>query len=161
MVGNFPFYGNPASFQALELAEGSESNAFFDSINITDAQDDSDGDGLPDSWENDHFGNLDANPGDMASNGVDTVWATYITGLDPTSLTNFFEVSVLRSPSSVLSWNSFSGRVYSVYWTSNLLSGFGSEPIESNLSWTAVPYTDTNHPAQEKGFYKIVVEIEE
>jgi len=31
---------------------------------------------------------------------------------------------------------------------------------QSNLSWTAVPYTDTNHPGEEKGFYKIEVELE-
>jgi len=45
-----------------------------------------------------------------------------------------------------------------VYWTSNLLSGF--QPLESNIAWTAIPYSDTNHPGEEKGFYKIEVELE-
>jgi len=73
-------------------------------------------------------------------------------------LTNLFEVSVLSSPSSVLRWNSVSGRVYTVYWTSNLLSNF--QTLETNLPWTEMPYTDTNESATGQGFYKIDVELE-
>ena len=161
MVGNFPFHGNPASFQGLEFTENSESNAFFDSINITDSQDDSDGDGLPDSWEEQYWpGDLSHSPGDMASNGVDTVWATYIAGLDPTDENAVFLISVFRPLTSgnILHWQNVSGRVYSVWWSSNLLSSF--QPLETNLPWTEMPYTDTNHTAEEKGFYKIDVELE-
>jgi len=32
--------------------------------------------------------------------------------------------------------------------------------MESNIAWTSVPYTDTNHPYTEQGFYKIEVELE-
>ena len=53
-----------------------------------------------------------------------------------------------------------SGRVYSIYWTSNLLSGFGATPLTNNLPWTPAIYTDTTHTAEEKGFYKIEVELE-
>jgi len=45
-----------------------------------------------------------------------------------------------------------SGRVYSIYWTS-----FGA-PWKTNL--TDGSYTDTTHTAEEKGFYKIEVELE-
>jgi len=118
---------------------------------------DADGDGLPDSWEITHYGSTNVNPNAMASNGVNTVRQAYIAGLDPTNPTNRFHLSVLRSPSSVLSWNAASGRVYSVYWSSNLLSGF--QPLEANVPWTNMPYSDTNHTAKEKGFYKIEVEL--
>jgi len=44
-----------------------------------------------------------------------------------------------------------------VYWTSNLLNGFGA-PWQTNL--VNGVYTDTTHTAEEKGFYKIEVELE-
>ena len=163
MVGNFPFHGNPASFQGLEFTEGSESNAFFDSITVSDTSDesDTDADGLPDEWETTYWpGDLSHSPGDMASNGVDTVWQCYIAGLDPTDENAVFLISVFRPLTSgnILHWQNVSGRVYSVWWSSNLLSSF--QPLETNLPWTEMPYTDTNHPAEEKGFYKIDVELE-
>ncbi len=120
---------------------------------------DADGDGLPDEWENNWFGHLDVNPGDSASNGVNTVFEAYIAGLDPASPTNRFLLSSVFSPSSsVLSWNSLSGRVYTVYWTSNLLDSF--QTLETNVSWTPAIFTDTTHAAEDKGFYKIEVELE-
>ena len=155
VVSNFAFHSSPTSFQALEITEGSSNTLFVDSIEITDSLDDSDNDGLPDDWETEHFGDLNANPGDIASNGVDTVYSAYIAGLDPTSLTNRFLISNVRN---ILQWSASSGRVYSVWWSSNLLSGF--QPLESNIPWQAMPFTDTNHPADGQGFYKIDVELE-
>jgi len=160
-VGNFAFHGAPASFQGLEISESTTNVLFVDSINITDSAgepdpDDEDGDGLPDSWEITHYGSTNVNPNATASNGVNTVRQAYIAGLDPTSLTNRFLVSVLSSPFSVLSWNAASGRVYTIYWSSNLLSGF--QPLESNI--TAGAFTDTLHVADAEGFYKIDVRAE-
>jgi len=59
----------------------------------------------------------------------------------------------------IIQWGSASGRVYSIYWTSNLVNGFDA-PLETNLPWTPAVYTDTTHTANEKGFYKIDVELE-
>jgi len=99
-----------------------------------------------------------ANPAATASNEVNTVQDCYIAGLNPTDPDAAFLISDFSPQSSVLGWNATSGRVYTVYWTSNLLSGF--QPLETNVAWTAVPFTDTNHPGEEKGFYKIEVELE-
>jgi len=101
-----------------------------------------------------------ANPVATASNGVNTVKDCYIAGLNPTNPQSAFLISDLSPLTSgnVLSWNTTNGRVYSVYWASNLLSGF--QPLESNIAYTAVPFTDTNHPYTEQGFYKIEVELE-
>ena len=101
-----------------------------------------------------------ANPAAAASNGVNTVKDCYIAGLDPTDECATFLISDFRPLTSgnTLHWQNVSGRVYSVFWASNLLNGF--QPLESNIAYTAVPYTDTNHPAEEKGFYKIEVELE-
>ncbi len=156
VISNFPFYGNPASFDSVEFQSMASAAAFIDSINLTDSLDDRDGDGLPDWWENIYFGDLDANPSDLSSNGVDTVYSAYIAGLNPTHSTSLFELSNLRN---VVQWSGVSGRVYTVYWTSNLLSGFGS-PLTNDLPWTPAIFTDSTHSAEEKGFYKIEVELE-
>ena len=119
---------------------------------------DLDGDGLPDDWETLYFGGpTNANPNATASNSINTVWETYIAGLDPTSPTNRFLTSILSpSPSDpILRWNSVSGRVYSVWWSSNLLSGF--QPLETNILFPQSSYTDTLYKSR---FYKIDVHIE-
>jgi len=156
VVTNFAFYGSPASFQALEITEASrDGTSFFDTITITDSSDDSDDDGLPDSWEEDHFGNLDANPGDAAANPDYTVWQCYIAGLDPTDEGAAFTVSNVRN---ILSWSNSADRVYTVWWTSNLLSGFGIDPLTNGITGGA--FTDLTHGAESKGFYKIDVELD-
>ena len=66
----------------MQVITGKIIKPWIDEINITASLDDSDGDGLPDWWENIYFGDLDANPGDLSSNGVDTVYSAYIAGLD-------------------------------------------------------------------------------
>ncbi len=123
--------------------------------------DDTDSDGLPDWWEAKHYEGLTAaDPAATAANGINTVKDAYIAGLDPTNAASRFLISDLSPQTSenILHWQNVSGRVYSVHWSSNLLSGF--QPLESNIAWTAVPFTDTNHPAEKKGFYKIDVELE-
>jgi len=125
-----------------------------------EAQGDTDGDGLPDWWEEQYFsGATNANPNTLCSNGVNTLRQAYIAGLNPTNPASLFLTSVLRSPPSVLSWDAVSGRVYSVWWTSNLLSG-DFLPLESNIPWTGNIFTDTTYGVEEKGFYKIDVELE-
>ena len=118
---------------------------------------DTDSDGLPDYWESQHYGSpTSAVPIDAASNGVDTVYSAYIAGIDPMNPTNYFELSNLRN---VLQWVGVSGRVYNIYWTSNLLENF--QTLETNVLWTSAIFTDTLHSAQEKGFYKIEVQLEQ
>jgi len=101
-----------------------------------------------------------ANPTATASNGVNTVRDCYIAGLNPVDPNAAFLISDLSPLTSenILHWQNVSGRVYSVWWSSNLLDGF--QALESNIPWTAVPYTDTNHNEDVQGFYKIEVELE-
>ncbi len=155
VVGNFAFYGSPASFGLLEITEASRDfTAYIDNIQIANSLgDDSDGDGLPDSWEESYYGDLSPNPSDLSSNGVDSVYSAYIAGFDPTDPDARFALSNL---SNVLWWNVASGRVYTIYWTSNLLNSF--QPLETN--YTGGAFTDSTHAAENEGFYKIEVEIE-
>ncbi len=120
-----------------------------------EAEADTDSDGLPDWWETQYFGGAtNANPTATASNGVNTVEQTYIAGLDPTDPESRFIISTIDP----LQWNTASGRVYNIYWTSNLLSSF--QTLESNVPWTGNVFTDSTHSAEKQGFYKIDVRLE-
>jgi parallel beta-helix repeat protein len=121
---------------------------------------DSDSDGIPDDWETQYFGGVtNANPNALAANGVNTIYETYIAGLNPTNPASVFLISDFRplTSASTLQWQSASGRVYSVYWTTNLLSGF--QPLETNIVWPQSNWTDMVHGAQDDGFYKIKVQL--
>ncbi len=147
--------GDPLAEQAWSEIRYAAYSYVMPHISIT--ADDSDADGIPDTWEEKHYGGAtNANPDATASNGVNTVFETYIAGLDPTNAASRFELSGLEN---ILEWNATAGRIYTVYWASNLLSGF--QPLESNIAYTAVPFTDTNHSADKQGFYKIEVELSE
>jgi hypothetical protein len=53
---------------------------------------DSDGDGLPDAWELNYFGNLNQGAGSTAPNGL-TVLETFVQGISPTD-TDLFELQI-------------------------------------------------------------------
>ena len=166
VVTNFTFYSPLSAFQSLELAsEEAMATLYIDEITVSaDAPSapDTDADGLPNWWELQYFGGVtNASPSDLSSNGINTIEETYIAGINPTNPAASFMLSNLQalSSESVLEWAGVSGRVYTVYWTSNLLSGFGSA-LTSGLPWTSGAFTDSTHSAEQKGFYKIEVEIE-
>lgn len=78
----------------------------------------------------------------------------YIAGTNPTNPASVFRIT--QSHRNVMSWNAVSGRVYSVYWMTNLLSGF--QCLESNIPWTRSSFTNsTDAPC---GYYKIKVQLE-
>ncbi len=120
-------------------------------------QPDSDDDGIPDSWENLYFGSsTGANPETVCSNGINTVREAYIAGLNPNNPQSALRAAMLFN-GQLLDWNTVSGRVYSVYWTTNLLSDF--QCLESNIPWTQRSFT--NSIAVPNGYYKINVQLVE
>lgn len=94
----------------------------------------------------------------LAANGINTLREVYVAGLDPTDLASRFDISRagLQLGNRVLGWNSVSGRLYSVYWSSNLLNGF--QILQSNIPWTVESFTDSVHSAENPGFYQIGVQ---
>jgi len=117
---------------------------------------DKDNNGIPDWWERLYYGgSTRANPSATCSNGVNSVWEAYIAGLNPNDPNSAFLTSVL--PGQILQWPCVSGRVYSVWWTTNLLDGF--QPLETNIPWTHGGYT--NPDALPSSFYKINVQLDE
>ncbi len=121
---------------------------------------DADADGLSDSWELQYFNGITnavagADPdGDGFSNLQE-----YIAGTIPTNSQSFLNISSLAIPSggAEIRWGAVSGRVYSVYWQTNLQNGF--QPLATNIIWPQAGYTDTVHSANPDGFYKINVRM--
>lgn len=117
-------------------------------------QPDSDLDNIPDYWEKTYFGGVtNANANSFCSNGINTVLEAYIAGLDPASPAAHFNLTFPTR--NILQWNAVSGRVYSVYWSTNLLAGF--QCLQSNIPWSECSLT--NPTAAPSGYYKITVRM--
>lgn len=116
---------------------------------------DTDSDGLPDDWELQYFGGItNVVPSAMAANGINTIYETYVARLNPTNPDSRFTVS---NDWNSLHWNAVSGRVYSVYWTTNLLNGF--QPLETNILWPQNSWTGQVENSQDAGFYRVQVRL--
>jgi hypothetical protein len=119
--------------------------------------DDIDRDGLPNEWEERYFdGQTNASPAATASNGINTLIETYIAGINPIDPEAFFTTYLTNESGFVVQWNGASGRVYSVWGTTNLTGGF--LPLETNILWPQNRWTDTVDRAG--GYYRVDVELE-
>lgn len=86
-------------------------------------------------------------------------WQEYLAGTVPTNAGSVFNMTGLSvSSSTVVRWSTVSGRVYSVYWTSNLLNGF-TTVLGTNIPWSQPVFTDTVYGVQNQGFYQIKVNL--
>lgn len=161
----------PAFFDYMDRAfaiEGANASSSVDSIQPYVANiwrmyrdlADADGDGLLDSWETQYFGGAtNANSSATAANGLNTIYETYIAGLNPTNPASIFLISDFRSPASgnILQWNATSGRVYSIYGSTNLLNGF--QPLATNIVWPQNSWTNPLQP--DEGFYRLKVRLKD
>ncbi len=116
---------------------------------------DSDGDGLPDTWEMTHSTGVvhmaaTGNPDGDAHNNL----SEYIAGLDP-AVSDAFKIEDMNIENGILTWTAATGRIYSVYWTPALTQPFVQ--LQSNL--TAGVFTDTVHQADAEAFYRLKVEV--
>ncbi|VGO13176.1 hypothetical protein PDESU_01730 [Pontiella desulfatans] len=93
-----------------------------------------------------------ANPdGDAYTN-----YEEYIAGLNPSVFDTFAVSNFTAGAGNTFEWTAASGRVYNVYWSSNLVDGFSL--IESNV--VDGLFSDTNHVSAPAGFYKLTVGLE-
>jgi alpha-tubulin suppressor-like RCC1 family protein len=136
-------------------AEDLTKQSYTVTVAVPNGLSDADGNKLPDLWELQHFGIAGVDPEAICPNGINTVREAYIAGLNPNDPQSAFLTSIL--PDRILQWDAVSGRVYNVYWTTNLMSGF--QCLESNIPWTRGSFTNaTTVPC---GYYKIDVRLEE
>jgi hypothetical protein len=162
-IQNFGFYSNRSSFSSIIIQQSALINAYLDDVNVSNAVagafGDSDGDGLPDDWETQHYGNTTAvNGGTMASNGINTVLEAYIAGLQPADSASVFKVldQKLQPAGRVVTWTATNGRLYSVYFTTNLLT---PDLWPLIYETTSGAFTDTTYGAADKGFYRVKVRL--
>ena len=93
---------------------------------------------------------------DQSTNGDE-----FIAGTDPTNEASFFAITN-ASPivgGFVMSWESVTGRVYSVNWTDGLTNSF--QALETDIAYPRSSYTDTLHAAESKVFYDLEVKLAE
>ena len=123
---------------------------------------DSNGDGLPDWWEQMYFGGA-TNANSLADSDGDgqSNLAEFIAGMNPTNAASRFVIHDAAVPTNgqfIVYWDSVTGRVYSVQWKPSLTNAF--EFMATNLVYPQDSYTDTVHQAEESGFYKVGVELQ-
>jgi Tol biopolymer transport system component len=120
---------------------------------------DSDGDGMDDQWELDHFGTLARDgTGDYDGDGASDL-AEYLAGTDPTDPSSVFEVRITPAATAgtgpVLTWPADGSRAYRVQFKNNL----------AETNWQDLPafvvregplgyVTDTNRNAASR-FYRV------
>jgi len=125
---------------------------------------DSDGDGLADAWELQHFGNLNSNAaGDPDGDGVNNLHE-FRAGTNPTDPSSRFEVmEISKVPNGIsIQWTSQANRRYRVKRSSNLLTP-PAQYSEVRSGLTATPpmnqFIDTTTGTNAQCFY--LIEIEE
>jgi hypothetical protein len=128
-------------------------------VDIVDS--DADEDGMLDSWETTYFGSADAENGgadeDWDSDGASN-YSEYIAGTDPTDTDSIFEITDLDTSSAcVFSWTSATGKVYSLWVSTNLVS---SSFACTNAAIAATPPINTvtaSVEGVEGAFYQVRV----
>jgi autotransporter-associated beta strand protein len=120
--------------------------------------DDSDEDGLPDSWELANFGNLAQGPSDDKDSDGTSNLAEYRLGLDPRSGASAFRGNGYRTEAGFqLSWPSYAGLWFQIR-RSDSPSGswtvIGTQPAGSGLITT---FTDPA-PPDGRAFYQILLQ---
>ena len=124
---------------------------------------DSDGDGLADSWEMQHFGSLGVNPNDDPDgDGVNNL-REFRAGTDPNEAASRFEViEIARVPNGVsILWSSQPDRRYRVKRTPSLLTPPAQyEVVQSGLMATPPfnQFVDTTTQNGAQFFYLIEIE---
>lgn len=122
---------------------------------------DNDGDGLPDGWEQGHFGSLAPNPNDDADGDGVSNQGEYQSGTDPNdpqSLFSLIEVGAHPQGGMQVKWNSVVDKSYTLQRSSDLLAGFAT--VGTNV--IATPPINTHHDASATGtgpfFYRLRLE---
>jgi len=190
LTGPRPAAGTVFFARAYNLSDTADSLYYKDSDTMTIVQDelvtydaqfpsewthidvsrDTDGDQLPDWWEHLHFlGATNAVADDLVANQENTVLQAYIAGLDPTDeLSSFFieaekGVGLSGETVHVLRWPSVEGRVYDIYYSTNLVDGVflplaGAENLVASPDWNL--FTNQAPITTDSVYYRAIVRME-
>ena len=150
VMAGFPLYSDNPYALSVRLENEGSAPVYVDEINVADTEPvgdlvDTDADSIPDWWEQKYFGGVTG-----AAPSEENLHA-YIAGLSPSEK---FEI-VSDFP---LQWNGQPGRRYSVWFSTNLVSGF---TFQTNLPWNTSTFTDLVNANEPVGFYKVEVALDE
>ena len=161
VLSGLPLYSTNQQPAKILISNNSPAVAYVDDLTISDEElatgaPDSDSDGIPDWWEQKHYGGATASIAtDPSSNGTLTQGEAYVAGVDP--LTNDpFLISEIPGEAG-LRWTAHPGRLYDVQWTEDLSVGFTTV---ATLSLPETEYIDSAHPDQTTGFYQLKARME-
>lgn len=129
-MGAYEFQGTPSDTDADDMLDAWEIQFFGDLDEFANAD-----------WDNDPFSNLEE----------------YITGTDPTNPASFFAMTNRFAGGIVVEWLSVTNREYKVLWAENLTNSFVQ--LGPTFDYPQNSYTDTNHTAESRGFYKVEVQL--
>lgn len=128
---------------------------------VADYTADTDGDGLPDAWEEEYFGSATGGCAQADNDGDGSInLAEWTAGTDPTDPSSVFEIDALgfcRSGCQTLSWRSAPNRSYVVYRSTNLSQGFLLLAGDLQATPPRNTYTDASYAGHDKAFYSIAV----
>jgi hypothetical protein len=91
------------------------------------------------------------------ANGI-PLWQSYIAGLNPNDPSSQLRLSLARGVNgvpNVLNWSTVSGRVYTLWYSTNLAAGFARVPGASNLPSSVRTFTHALNPVPRAVFYRI------
>jgi hypothetical protein len=132
------------------------------------ATDDTDHDGIPDSWERYYFGNLNAVNGTTdRDNDGSKDWKEWVAGTSPTNRLDLFKIGTFRAgpvnpvgiPSAVLEWQSVTGRTYTIYYTTELQDQTTVWTLFDQVAGTGGIISYTNPWPDPLGFYFLDVSV--
>jgi hypothetical protein len=122
---------------------------------------DSDGDGLPDTWESQHGLNPNNAAGDDGADGDPdrdgfSNLQEYLAGTDPQDATSRLLILPLASGGRKVTWTSVPGKDYEVYATTDPTAAF--EALSGRITAIGAATSFTNSaPAPAKEFYRVRV----
>jgi hypothetical protein len=112
---------------------------------------------VPYEWLASYFVTNDYNASANADQDVDGLktWQEYIAGTVPTNKASVFAAA--QSNRNVVTWSPVTGRIYSVYWTTNLVKGFTN--LNNNIPYPQSGYTNAT-PDPRVNHYQIKVRMQ-
>lgn len=158
VAANLPLASTNRQMESVLFSNNSTNAVYVDELAVqetepsTAAEIDTDGDSIPDWWEQRYFGGItNALAAGTSSNGM-TFLQAYIAGLNPENPND--TLALTRGAGRRLNWDRKPGRQYEIYWTSNLTSGF---TYIQTVEGSEFEDTNTVRTGEAAGFYQIRV----